>query len=462
MVTDMSGDAEADPDRVLGLFYRDVRHLSRWRLTVDGSPLQPLSTGASGYPAATFFLAGLGGNVYADPTLSVIRSRVLGQGDGEDLHETLTVTNCGRSVVVVELAVAFDAQLADLFEVKDQQPSKMARVLRRVDGSRVTLTYRRQDYLRRTVIDAPGATLSQGTATFLLTLAAGRRGPRRSPSRSSRRHPGRSSPVSPDGVTAPSPVRGPNSTCSICRDGWMRPRPCGPAGTASPTPTGTAWSTSPRCASPRDPATGRPCPPPDCPGSWHCSAGTASSPATRRCPFVPRAGPHHAAGARRAAGHRFDDFRDAEPGKILHELRHGELAHFGERPQSPYFGSADATPLFLSCSTSTSGGPATGDRCGIWSRGPGGAGLDRALRRHRRRRLHRVPDPQPDHRPGQPVLEGLLELDRAPGRAAGHAAAGLLRDPGVRLRRAPRTARLAREVWDDPGSPTGWSGTRPR
>ena len=67
MVTDMSGDAEADPDRVLGLFYRDVRHLSRWRLTVDGSPLQPLSTGASGYPAATFFLAGLGGNVYADP-----------------------------------------------------------------------------------------------------------------------------------------------------------------------------------------------------------------------------------------------------------------------------------------------------------------------------------------------------------------------------------------------------------
>jgi len=53
MVTDMSGDAEADPDRVLGLFYRDVRHLSRWRLTVDGSPLQPLSTGASGYPAAT-------------------------------------------------------------------------------------------------------------------------------------------------------------------------------------------------------------------------------------------------------------------------------------------------------------------------------------------------------------------------------------------------------------------------
>jgi glycogen debranching enzyme len=46
-------------------------------------------------------------------------------------------------------------------------------------------------------------------------------------------------------------------------------------------------------------------------------------------------------------GTRIDDFRDEEPGKILHESRIGELTAFGERPHSPYFGSADATPLFL-------------------------------------------------------------------------------------------------------------------
>jgi len=42
-----------------------------------------------------------------------------------------------------------------------------------------------------------------------------------------------------------------------------------------------------------------------------------------------------------------DDFRDAEPGKIPHELRVGELAFFGEVPHSPYYGTVDATPLFL-------------------------------------------------------------------------------------------------------------------
>ena len=43
-----------------------------------------------------------------------------------------------------------------------------------------------------------------------------------------------------------------------------------------------------------------------------------------------------------------DAFRDAAPGKILHELRRGELARSGRIPQSPaYYGSVDATMLFL-------------------------------------------------------------------------------------------------------------------
>jgi glycogen debranching enzyme len=42
-----------------------------------------------------------------------------------------------------------------------------------------------------------------------------------------------------------------------------------------------------------------------------------------------------------------DDWRDAEPGKIPHELRTGELAHFNRVPHTPYYGTADATILYL-------------------------------------------------------------------------------------------------------------------
>ena len=42
-----------------------------------------------------------------------------------------------------------------------------------------------------------------------------------------------------------------------------------------------------------------------------------------------------------------DDFRDEEPGKIIHEQRFGEMTAFEERPHSPYYGAADTTPLFL-------------------------------------------------------------------------------------------------------------------
>ncbi|HTP01948.1 MAG TPA: glycogen debranching N-terminal domain-containing protein [Anaerolineales bacterium] len=44
---------------------------------------------------------------------------------------------------------------------------------------------------------------------------------------------------------------------------------------------------------------------------------------------------------------KVDPWRDAQPGKILHELRVGELAATGRIPHSPYYGSVDATPLFI-------------------------------------------------------------------------------------------------------------------
>ncbi len=42
-----------------------------------------------------------------------------------------------------------------------------------------------------------------------------------------------------------------------------------------------------------------------------------------------------------------DDWREAQPGKIMHEIRFGELAHFHKAPFTPFYGTSDATILFL-------------------------------------------------------------------------------------------------------------------
>ena len=46
-------------------------------------------------------------------------------------------------------------------------------------------------------------------------------------------------------------------------------------------------------------------------------------------------------------GRAVDPFREEEPGKILHEMRYGEMARLGEIPHAPYYGTIDATPLFV-------------------------------------------------------------------------------------------------------------------
>lgn len=74
--------------------------------------------------------------------------------------------------------------------------------------------------------------------------------------------------------------------------------------------------------------------------------------------------PEFARGALDVLGHwqatTRDPWREAEPGKIMHELRYGELAHFHLIRHTPFYGTADATPLYLI--TLHAAWKATGDR----------------------------------------------------------------------------------------------------
>jgi glycogen debranching enzyme len=49
----------------------------------------------------------------------------------------------------------------------------------------------------------------------------------------------------------------------------------------------------------------------------------------------------------RYQGQAHDDYTEEQPGRIMHELRRGELARTGETPHTPYYGTVDATPLFV-------------------------------------------------------------------------------------------------------------------
>ena len=140
-----------------------------------------------------------------------------------------------------------------------------------------------------------------------------------------------------------------------------------------------------------------------------------------------------------------DPVRDAQPGKILHEVRHGEMAALGEVPFGRYYGSHDATPLFVMLAEAYH--RHTGDLDFI--REPvaehrGGARLDRRAGRPRRRRLPRVRAPH-SHRPRPAGLEGLERLG-LPRRW--HAwPMGRSRCPRSRATRTPR-------AWPPPRWPT--------
>ena len=168
VVSDDRGDIETSPTDPTGLFSFDTRFLSRWVLTLNGQRLTALSTDDLQYFQARFFLVPGSGTVYVDSTLSVIREREVADG----FHEELRVLNHENKPVTLDIRIDAAADFADLFEVKDaleKQGSYHASVV----GQSLVLRYRRDTYARETWICASEkAAIDENGLSFKVTVPA--------------------------------------------------------------------------------------------------------------------------------------------------------------------------------------------------------------------------------------------------------------------------------------------------
>ena len=119
-ISEPSGDIV--PDRSHGLFVRDTRMLSRWELRVDGIEPQPLSVQQAEPYAATFLGRMPPRAGRADSTMLVVRRRYVGDG----MREDITLRNTSAKSKRFTVTLIAEADFADLFEVKGRSKPRPA------------------------------------------------------------------------------------------------------------------------------------------------------------------------------------------------------------------------------------------------------------------------------------------------------------------------------------------------
>jgi glycogen debranching enzyme len=341
VVSDIRGDLEATPTDNHGLFCDDTRFLSRWILTINGQRPMLLSTDDLAYFRVRFFLALATGTVYVDSHLSVQRQRSVGGG----FHEDITLVNHAHELADLEVRLEAAADFADLFEVKDKLEKK-GESYRGMENGRLVLGYQRGTYRRQTVItSSEPAEVQRGGLVFhvrippqaqwstCLDVAAISRQHHSDAAEEKSKHahrahePSRELEKSLRDWVAGAPKL--NSTWAPLEHTYRRSLvDLAALRFRNPAVPGAL------------PAAGLP---------WFMAIFGRDSLITsfQALPFIPELAATTLRTLALIQGRVIDPFREEEPGKIAHELRLGEMTAFEERPHSPYYGSADSTPLFL-------------------------------------------------------------------------------------------------------------------
>jgi glycogen debranching enzyme len=329
-----NGDIAAD--RPEGFFFEDVRHISRWCLTLDGKPLDALTSRVVDHFSARFVGVQEGEQ---QPTLSVRRDRFVAEG----LHEDIAVTNHAAEPQTVRLELSFGSDFADILEAQQEGTIQRGRHSSETSAHVVTLWQNRDGQRRGTAIRfRRRGRLRRDRAVFDLQLG-----------------PGESWDTCVDvipivGKRRESPLLGCDSF------GRKAPElPLSQADWVAGAPTLEAdWDPLRHIYEqslidlaalrirPREehlkhamPAGGLP---------WFMTVFGRDSiiAAYEALPFRPQLAEATLQALAELQATEWDDFADAQPGKIAHELRRGMLAALGEIPRV-YYGTHDATLLFL-------------------------------------------------------------------------------------------------------------------
>jgi glycogen debranching enzyme len=360
LVTEPDGQVSWPSER--GLYFRDTRLISAWAIYANGEPWDLLNGGAVAYHAARIFLTNRAFASEDGPIAARTLGLVIGRHIEGGLHEDIDITNNSLNPVRFNLEIAIRTDFADIFEVKSNHIVRRGRITTTWSErqQKLRVTYRNRDFCREVIVrtgegDGEPTVNANGRLSFDIPLRAGQAW-----------HrcliydlvDGEKHLRAPRECTAASTTSGHTRKMEKWRRMVLKIR--------------TSNEEFYRCYNQ---------------GVEDMAALRLPLEGTDHMVFVPAAGlpwfvalfgrdtlivslqtmivyPEFAAGTLEVLGRlqatERDDYRDAEPGKILHELRYGELAHFKLIPHTPYYGTADATPLYLVALHSA--WRATGDR----------------------------------------------------------------------------------------------------
>jgi glycogen debranching enzyme len=331
-----------------GLYFLDTRVVSSWAISANGEPWELLNGGAISYYASRIFLTNRSllteDGTIPPRTLGLTVSRSIRGG----MHEDLDVTNNGMIPVRFQLEVALRCDFADVFEVKSGRIVRRGRITTQWSEPRQHLrtTYRNGDFSRVVTISpahAPAkAVYANGRLSFEValnpgepwhcclhyTLTDGDRNFAPPGDCVGHSHKSRRAETLEDWLANVVKIKTSNEEFyRLFRQALedmaaLRLPIAGTDHMVFLPAAGLPWFVAP----------------------FGRDSLIVSLQNTLVYPEFAR-GALEILGSLQAKDE--DDYRDAEPGKILHEIRYGELAHFKLIPHTPYYGTADATPLYL-------------------------------------------------------------------------------------------------------------------